>query len=184
MSTEFKWSSDIESILENIRVNCVLMNSQHKKQYLYLKHILRYFRLPIILISGISSVCAVGLQPYIEQQTISVITCMLSLTCGIVGSVELFLGIQSQMESELLTSKDYYLLSIDIFKLLSLHPENRFVDGRAYLDDKYSIYVKLIENSNLITQKISDKLAPLPEHLGSIVSFNLESPSQGSDGTV
>ena len=82
MSTEFKWSSDIESILENIRVNCVLMNSQHKKQYLYLKHILRYFRLPIILISGISSVCAVGLQPYIEQQTISVITCMLSLTCG------------------------------------------------------------------------------------------------------
>ena len=97
-----KWSSDIELILDNIRVNCILMNKQHKKQYLQLQNTLKYFRLPIILISGVSSVCAVGLQPYIEQQTISVITCLLSLTCGIVGSIELFLGIQSQMENELL----------------------------------------------------------------------------------
>ena len=182
MSSEFKWSVDIETVLQSIRENCVVMSHSHKKQYLYLKHILRYFRLPIILISGISSVCAVGLQPYIEQQTISVITCMLSLTCGIVGSVELFLGIQSQMETELLTSKDYYLLSIEIYKILSLLPENRNIDGRVYLDDKYSIYVKLIENSNIINKKISDKLTPLPSALSSLASLSVS--SGGSEASV
>ena len=182
--TESKWSNDIESVLQCIRENCVVMSHQHKKQYLYLKYILRYFRLPIILISGISSVCAVGLQPYIEQQTISVITCMLSLTCGIVGSVELFLGIQTQMETELLTSKDYYLLSIEIYKILALLPENRNVNGRVYLDDKYSIYVKLIENSNLLNKKITDKLTPLPDRLSSLLSLSLSSGSAGSDGSV
>jgi len=89
-------------------------------------------------------------------------TCLLALMCGIIGSIELYLAIQSQMENELLTSKDYYLLSIDIYKILSLHPDNRSIDGRAYLDDKYSTYVKLIENSNVIIKKISDKLAPIP----------------------
>ena len=156
------WTPDIESVLENIRVNSVLMSNQHKKRYLYLKYLLNYFRLPVIVVSGLNSVFSVGLQPYMKQDIISVMTCLLSLICGIIGSIELFLAIQTQMENELLTSKDYYLLSIDIFKILSLHPDNRCVDGRAFLDDKYGTYVKLIENSNVIVKKISDKLAPIP----------------------
>ena len=31
---------DIENLLENIRKNCILMNNEHKKRYLYLKQIL------------------------------------------------------------------------------------------------------------------------------------------------
>ena len=182
MSNEFKWSNDIELVLQSIRENCVLMSKNHKKQYLYLKYILRYFRLPIILISGLSSVAAVGLQPYIEQQNISVITCMLSLTCGILGSIELFLGVQTQMEAELLSSKDYYLLSIEIYKILSLLPQNRNVDGKAYLEQTYSVYVKLIEKSNILNKKISDKLTPLPSGLLSFASLSVS--SAGSEGSV
>jgi len=107
---------------------------------------------------------------------------MLSLICGIVGSIELFLGIQTQMESELFSSKDYYLLSIEIYKIISLLPENRNCDGKAYLEQTYSVYVKLIEKSNILNKKISDKLTPLPSALSSLVSLSVS--SGGSEGSV
>lgn len=155
------WSSDIEKVLENMRVNCVIMSKEHKNRYIYLKGILRYFRIPIIFISSVASVISVGLQPYVEQSIISVITCLLSLSCGIIGSIELFLGIQFQMENELLTSKDYYILSIEIYKILTLDPENRSIDGKSFLDVSYGTYVKLIENSNVISNKITDHLSSM-----------------------
>ena len=152
------WSPDIEKILNNIRINSTIMSKAHKKRYIYLKSLLQYFRIPIILISSIASVSSVGLQPYVAQPSISVITCILSLVCGIIGSLELYLAIQTQMENELITSKDYYLLSINIYKVLSLVPDNRSTDGKTFLDESYSTYVKLIENSNIIYKKIKDHL--------------------------
>jgi len=111
---------DIENLLENIRLNCVVLNKEHKKRYIKLKNTLKWFRIPIIVLSGINSLLSVSLQNYIEQGIISISTAMVSLTCGIIGSVELYLSIGQNMEMELITSKDYYLLGIDIFKILSL----------------------------------------------------------------
>ena len=152
---------DIEVLLEKIRLNCVVMNKHHKKRYLYLKGILRYFRIPIICLSGLNSVMSVGLQPYLEQGIISASTCLVSLLCGIIGSIELYLSIQQQMETELLTSKEYYLLGIDIYKVLSLSIENRNMDIKAYLEETFSNYQKLIEKSCVISKKIVDKLTPV-----------------------
>ena len=153
---------DIEHILENIRHNCVVMSERHKSRFLYLKGILRYFRIPIIILSGINSVIAVGLQPYIEQGLISVFTCLVSLVCGIIGSIELYLSIQTQMENELVTSKEYYLLGIEIYKLLSLKIGNRNIDIKSFMEEKFSQYQKLIEKSNVIIKKITDKLTQKP----------------------
>jgi hypothetical protein len=162
MTNDFVWTTDIELILDNVRKNCVIMSKMHKKRYLYFKGVLRYFRIPIIILSGLNSVISVGLQPYIEQRAISATTCLISLICGIVGSIEMYLSIQTHMESELLMSKEYYLLSIDLFKVLSLDRENRNLDSRAFLDEKFGIYEKLIENSNISSKKYDDNLAPLP----------------------
>ena len=153
---------DIENILENIRYNSVVMSEQHRVRYLYLKGILRYFRIPIIILSGINSVISVGLQPYMTQGLISVLTCLVSLTCGIIGSIELYLSIQAQMENELVTSKEYYLLSIEIYKLLSLNIMNRNIDIKTFMEEKFSHYQKLIEKSNVIVNKIADKLTQTP----------------------
>ena len=67
------------------------------------------------------------------------------------------------METELLTSKEYYLLGIDIYKVLSLSIENRNMDIKAYLEETFSNYQKLIEKSCVISKKIVDKLTPLQE---------------------
>ena len=157
------WSNDIEVILEGIRQNCIIMTEEHKKRYINLKSQLRYFKVPIIILSAINSVTAIGLQPYIAQQNISVLTCLLALSCGIVGSVELYLGINTNMEKELTSSKDFYLLSVELYKVLALKPEHRSIDGNDFLNEKYKEYIQLITDSNIVVKTISDRLASLPK---------------------
>ena len=157
------WSDDIEKVLDQIRINCVILSKQHKKRYFYLNYILQYFRLPVIIISGINSIISVGLQPYLNQGTISMMTCLLALACSIIGSIELYLAIQKSMENELLASKDFYILSIDLHKTLTLSRLHRPIPAKEYLEKKYSEYVKMYENSNLLSKKIIDSLNPLPE---------------------
>jgi hypothetical protein len=171
------WTTDIESVLEQIRINSVLLSKEHKKRYFYLTEILRYFRLPVIILSGINSIVSVGLQPYLAQGTISMMTCLLALICSVIGSIELYLTIQKSMENELMSSKDYYILSIDIFKTLSLSKEHRPIPAKEYLDKKYSDYVKLYENSNLLSKKITDKLNPLPLDIPPSISLKTNNSS-------
>ena len=64
---ENDWSNDIECVLENIRQNCVLLTAEHKKRYFGLNETLKYFRLPVIILSGINSIVSVGLQPYLHH---------------------------------------------------------------------------------------------------------------------
>ena len=98
------WTQDIEIVLEQIRINSVLLSKEHKKRYFYLLQTLKYFRLPVILLSGVNSIISVGLQPYVNQGAISMMTCLLALLCSIVGSVELYLTIQKSMENEVTAS--------------------------------------------------------------------------------
>ena len=84
--------------------------------------------------------------------------------CAIITSVELYLGIQKTMENELLASKDFYLLSIDIFKMLTIDVADRLVNPRAYLDDKYKLYCKLVENSDVVVKRLADNLAVVDPH--------------------
>jgi hypothetical protein len=159
------WTTDIEIVLENIRVNSVLLAKEHSKRYFALKQTLQYFRLPVIIISGINSIVSVGFQPYLQQSVISMTTCLLALICSIIGSIELYLAIQKSMEIGLVVSKDYYLLSIDIYKTLSLDSEHRPIPAKEYLEKKYNEFVKLMEKSNLVSKKIEDKLAPIPSSI-------------------
>jgi hypothetical protein len=162
---ENDWTTDIECVLENIRVNSVILSKEHKRRYFALKENLKYYRLPVIVLSGINSIVSVGLQPYLEQGAISMITCLLALVCSIIGSIELYLAIQKSMENELISQRDYYLLSVDIFKTLSLAKEHRPIPAKEYLDKCYNTYCKLIENSDTLAKRVEDKLCPLPINL-------------------
>jgi hypothetical protein len=155
------WTYDVEYVLEQIRSNSMTMSNIHKKRFTELKGILKYFRIPTILLSACNVFASVGLQPYLEQGYISLITCGVSLITGVITSIELFIGVQSSMEVELNSSKDFYILAIDIFKMLALLAENRGVDGKTFLDEKYQVYCKLIETSDVIGKKMKENLIPV-----------------------
>jgi hypothetical protein len=115
----------------------------------------------VILLNGINSIFAVGLQPYINQGTISLTNSLIALTCGIIGSVELYFGIQKRLENDMISQRDYYLLSVDIFKTLSLNRENRPVPAKDFLEKSYNTYTKLIESSSTLCRVKGDKLIPI-----------------------
>jgi hypothetical protein len=155
------WSEDIDRVLNNIRVNCIILSKLHKQRYFELKSNLIYYRLPVIILNGANSIIAVGLQPYADQGTISLTTSLIALTCGIIGSIELYLGIQKRLENDLISQRDYYLLGIDIYKTLSLNKSNRPIPAKDFLEKSYNTYTKLIESSSTLMRVKGDKLIPI-----------------------
>jgi hypothetical protein len=160
------WSDEIEEICEKLRVNCVNLSEYHRKRFYHFKSYGKWFRLPLIFLASLNSTASVGLQPVLEQQIISGITCLIGMVMGIIGSLELYLGIQAAMELELKQSKEFYTLAIHLYKTLALSRENRLEDGKEYLNEKYSLYIKLCESSNLLDRQMkTDLLARVPENL-------------------
>lgn len=173
-------NKDIEKILDNIRLNSVILSKQHKKRHYYLKDKIKYFRCPTIILSALNSVFSVGLQPYMEQKTISITNCLISLICGIIVSIEMFLSIETGMRQEYESCKEYYLLSVDIQKYLLLDVENRNIEAQTYLEKCYNQYVKLFENSGLVKKEIHDSLTPLDEIMNVDLSITPSSDSNFS----
>jgi hypothetical protein len=150
------WTTDIDSVLDAIRINSLLLANKHKTRYFELRDSLKWYRLPVIVLNGVNSIISVGLQPYATQGVISI-----ALLCGIIGSIELFFGIQKRLESDMIAQRDYYLLSVDIFKTLSLAKHNRPIPAKDYLEKSYNTYQKLIESSDTLARRIDDQLLPL-----------------------
>jgi hypothetical protein len=171
-SPESNWSQDIETILESIRKNSVVMSNKHRSQFFLLNSYLKYFRLPTIILSGINSVASVGLVSYVKQEHVSLITCLISLTTGIITSIELYLGLEKNANNELEKSRDFYILAVDIYKTLQLRRENRNIDGSTYLEQCLSTYNKLFENSNVLSKFITDKLTNIDVDLFEIQEDN------------
>jgi len=155
------WSPGLHAVLESIRKNSITYSNAHKLRYMKYKRYAKRFKIPIILLSSINSVASVGLQSYMQQESISMLTCLVSLMCAVITSIEMYLGIQRTMEIELVTAKEFYLLSIDIYKMLQLLPEERLVNPRAYLDDRYKAYCKLVESCELPHKRLADALIPV-----------------------
>lgn len=155
---------DIEQILENLRINAVNLSEYHRKRFYHFKGFGKYFRIPIIVLSSITASASVGLQPVLRQEAISGLTCLLGFGIAVISSVELYLGIQRDMDAELALSKDYYTLGVDIYKCLTLSREHRTEEPRSYLDSKYSHYQSLKETSSLLSKRMkADLLATVPD---------------------
>jgi hypothetical protein len=172
-------SDDIEAILDKIRRNSIQLNYAHKTKYQKLRNKLVYFRLPTIVLSAINSVFSVGLSAYMKQQDVSVINCLISLLCGIIVSIELYLQIEKAMATEYDVSKSYYLLSIEIQKFLLTKRDNRTIDCLPFLDKSYNQYTKLFENSRLLKKSIHDNLCEL-ENEDKLVGITI-TPSSSMD---
>ena len=146
-SSETTWSDDIILILNNLLDNIKELESIHKNNYLLLRDLLFRIRVPIIVISAVNSIIAIGLSMYVSQNITSAINCFLSLTTGILGSLELFFKIQSNMDLEFQTYQNLKLLGIRIAKELKLEACNRATEGLVFLNECISQYHSIFENS-------------------------------------
>ena len=143
-----QWTEGIFDVLDRIRVNCYELSEIHSYKYEYYKEVAKAYRIPIIVLSGINTFAAVGLNGALDPQHVGILTSLISLACGIITAVELYLNVQKKMENELISHKDYYKLSLEIYKTIKIEADKRGVDGKTFLDDKFNAYEKLLQNSN------------------------------------
>ena len=171
------YTTDIETVLEKIRVNSILFSNAHKKRYLELNQSLKYFKIPVILLSGFSSLVAVS-QEYIPQFYITILNSGFGLVCGTIVSIELYLGISVQLAQSSALHKEYYTLATDIFKVLSLTNESRSENPVAFLEQCYGTYTSLCTNSCIVTKSIQDQLIQIddPKLLGSRPPTRINTP--------
>jgi hypothetical protein len=143
------------------------------------KNLIKWFKVPTIVLSSIGSVSAVGLTAYLDQSHISALTCGLALFVSILNSVEMFLKINESMEQELEHSKLYYNLSINIQKTLLLDRANRGIESGVFLERTYAEYVKLMEQSNLLLN-VQDKLTEIPKKISAFTNLVKKKNSNSS----
>ena len=158
-----KWTSDIEDVLQCIAYNSGLMADHHKRQYEILIDNLKWYKIPIIFISSLNSVFAIGLNNYIEQSVVSTITCLLSLLCACISSTELYLSIQRKSDAELMSYRAFYLLALKVNSVLKLNRENRTGDGDIFMVECLNSYSSLFENSQVNGLGQLDKLVGLKD---------------------
>lgn len=153
------WTNDIEQSLEAIKNNSAQQSLISKKEYLDLLYIQKFFKIPVIVLSGMNSIFAVGLNNYASQDAVSIINCILAFICATIGSVELYLNITKKIEISLSSFQSFYLLSIKINNTLKLERHHRCeMDARKYLADCLNEYEQLFKNNNVNPVNIKDKL--------------------------
>ena len=156
------WSEEQESILEKIRINCIILAETHRRAYFDYKNLSKLFDIPVIIISTLSASFSVGSQSYLPQHLISTTTCSISMCVAILSSIKLYLNLEQNLKLESELSKQFNLLSLDIFKILHLNKTDRSIDGLIYLNKKYTNYCHLIEQSNLLRKRMKrDELEQL-----------------------
>jgi len=168
------WSNDICCLLSNYEYNCSTLANSYKASYLHLMEVSKIFKIPLIFLSSANSIVSVGLSAYLDQPMVSNITCLISFICGLISSIELYLGIQKKIESQIISYRSFYLLSVKINNIMRLHPSNRNCDSMKFLTEVEEEYKDLFINSNILVRKIKDRLLSIDKKptLNKLLSFS------------
>jgi hypothetical protein len=180
------WNEYVVNLLSDVRVNSIYLSEYHRGRFYKFKSVSKYFDLPVLFLSTVSASFSVGATPYISNQNhISLVSCATATVVTILTSIKLYLDLPNTINLELKMSKEFYTLSTEIYKVLSLAPEDRGEDGIQYLNKKYSHYTKLVENSNLLKQRFKeDKLTPTHGELHFGDSSSDDSPQETNETNV
>lgn len=161
-SSSNSYGGDIEGVLENIRINASLLYDYNRKEFIRLNKQIKKYRIPVLICSSLASVWALMGGSIVGEENSKLINSLLAFIAGTTTSIELFEKIDERMKLNEENAHHFYTISIDIYKTLSLREQHRSIDGLEYLTDVFNKYAKLVENSNLTSHKIKDKLMPLP----------------------
>lgn len=161
---DYEWTDSIEHTLDMIRLNCVNLSEYHKEQYEVFKSRSTITRIPIFVLTSINAYAAVGIRKYLKQAYISDINCGISIFIALMIVIQAILQYQGKMETEIMKFKEYYLLSVQIFKILHTARIDRKVDGKVFLEEKFSKYEELVSTSDII-QHFKDDLLQQPDNM-------------------
>ena len=146
------FTPDIIEILKKIRINSFLMSVKHKDIYQENKNCSQYFDLPTIVLSIFSSSLMSFSTVPLDKKII--VNTSISMFIAILTSIKLYLNLNTTIQESETLSHQFYLLSINIYKMLELSETNRKCDGIQFLNDSYNEYIKLLDSSALLKKSL------------------------------
>jgi len=172
---EFQWHDEEEVFLSNVQRQCEVLYRHNVKDLHYYDKLSTRFNIPILVISAINSLTAVGLNSFIRQEYVSVLNAILSAGTGVLGSIQLYLKLNEKMTRAARSSVGFKRISLKISKELALAREVRKTDGPTFVSECFSDYNQVLESSNPIEKKLEEFLA---------IRVDTQSATPSSEGSV
>ena len=182
--TKGEWHPDEQDFLAKLEQQCNTYYEHHNGDFMYYKALASKFNVPILIVSAVNALTAVGLNSFVPQEYVSVLNAILSAGTGVLGSIQLYLKINEKMSNALRASMLMKRLALKISKELSIRPENRVSDGQAFLSDCFAEFNTALEQGNPMEKSLHNHLAFTPvikKEKYSFLSLVSGSPSRSSE---
>uniref|UniRef100_A0A2V0RB06 VP11 n=1 Tax=viral metagenome TaxID=1070528 RepID=A0A2V0RB06_9ZZZZ len=160
------WAA-FEETLTRIKHSCYAMHALYRRRYLISRERMVYYDVPIIVLSAITSVFIAGAEAWLGKSVVQIVTCVMSLTVGILGALKKFFKIDENRESCLETYKDMFRLFCELSMMLDQPPASRGVDPQKYsteLSNRYSEVMDraiVLEDNRTLENPIYNDRKPL-----------------------
>ena len=140
-----EWTPQQEDFLRRLHLECHTLAEYNRKQFQVYSRIHQRFTVPILVLSGINSLVAVSMQPFLGQNYISITNACLSLFCGILGSIQMFMKVDTKIHQYVICSHEFKKLSYRISRELSVEPNVRSNNGKEFVNDAFNEFNSILD---------------------------------------
>jgi len=158
-SDEARWHQDEDDFLIKLEQQCNTYYEHHNKDHMFYQKLSTKFNIPILVVSAINALTAVGLNAFVRQEFVSVLNAVLSAGTGVLGSIQLYLKINEKMTNSVRASMLMKRLALKISKELSIEPSHRVSDGQAFMNDCFGEFNTALEQGNPIEKSLMNHMA-------------------------
>ena len=159
MANETRWHQDEDDFLTRLEQQCNTYHEHHNKDHMYYTKLSSKFNVPILIVSAVNALTAVGLNSFIHQEYVSVLNAILSAGTGVLGSIQLYLKINEKMTNSLRAAILMKRLALKISKELSIDMKNRVSDGQIFMNECFAEFNTALEQGNPIEKSLHNHMA-------------------------
>ena len=145
-----EWFPREEAFLTKLEKQCNAYQKHFTDEYTTYSTSARRYNIPILVISAINGLTAVGLTSFVEQRYVSVLNAILSAGTGVLGSIQLYLKISEKQTKAMQSSMLMKRLALKISKELSIDAPQRQTDGKTFIQECFGEFNAAVENANPI----------------------------------
>ena len=153
-----EWTDQQEEFLKKLHFESHALSEYNRKQFQIYTRIHQRFSIPILVISGINSLFAVSTQAFLKQDYISIINAILSLFCGILGSIQMFMKTDSKIHNFVICAHEFNKLMYRIGFELSVERNVRSNNGKAFVIEVFNEFNSILDKQETKDRRTRDYL--------------------------
>ena len=140
-----EWTPQQDEFLRRLHMESHTLAEYNRKQFQIYSRIHQRFTVPILVLSGINSLFAVTTQPFLEKNLISITNACISLFCGILGSIQMFMKVDTKIHQYVICAHEFKKLSYRISRELSVERDVRPNNGKEVVNNAFNEFNSILD---------------------------------------